>query len=367
MVSIIGGGPVGNYLAWKLAEDGVDVDVYEEHNRIGYPVACTGILTSCLKDFVKVKDDFVVNKVNQTKVYAPNGESVNFKLKNNFVIDRELFDCFLADKAKSAGVKLNLGWKFLKMKKNIDNGLSSYDLKFNKRRERSDVYVVGADGPNSSVAKSAGILGKKKFVVGHQARVKLKEKMDSSLVEFFLDKGDYIGWVVPESSNIVRMGVASKKCVERHFKDLIKKRPGKVLEWQSGVIPVYDPKIETEKNGVYLLGDAATQVKATTYGGIIPGMHAANALTDVIVNERKEGSYSERWKRGIGKSLFAHLMIRKMMNKFDKEDYNSLISLCKQDKVKNLISKHEREYPISLLMKLGLREPRFLKFLRFLF
>jgi digeranylgeranylglycerophospholipid reductase len=367
MVSIVGAGPVGNYLAWKLADKGVDVDVYEEHTRIGCPVACTGILTSCLKDFVKLKDDFVMNKVNQTTVYAPNGEFVNFKLKNNFVIDREVFDCFLADEAKSAGVKLHLGWKFLRMKKNVDAGLNSYDLFFNKKREKSDVFVVGADGPNSVVAKSAGILGKKDFIVGHQARVRLKDKMDSSLVEFFLDKGDYIGWVVPESNNVVRMGVASKKGVKGHFKELIRKRPGKILEWQSGVIPVYDPKIVSEKDGVYLLGDAATQVKATTYGGIIPGMHAGNVLADVIVNELKDGTYNTRWKKGVGKSLFAHLMIRKMMNKFEKKDYNDIISLCKQDKIKNLISKHEREYPISLLTKIGLKEPRFLKYIKYLF
>ncbi len=290
MMGIIGAGPIGSYLAGKLGAEGVKVEVYEEHKKIGCPVACTGILTSHLQDFFRVSDDYVVNKIKETNVFGPGGDFVNFKLKKNFIIDREKFDCYLADVAKSNGVIYNLGWKFLKLKGN--------DLVFNKCVRKSDV-VVGADGPNSLVAKSAGMFGKRNFVVGHQARVKLKEKVDSDLVEFFLDENGFIGWVVPESEKIVRLGVAVKKNAKSYFDKLLRKRNGKILGWQSGVIPIYVPKIVSEKKGVYLVGDSAGQVKATTYGGILPGLSAADVLADVIVNEKREGSYEKGWRRKI--------------------------------------------------------------------
>ena len=353
MVSIIGAGPVGNYLASQLSSKGEKVNVYEEHSKIGVPVACTGILTSYLSDFVKVSEDYIVNKINETHVYSPNGNFVKIKLKKNFIVDRTLFDSHFAEVAKSEGAKYHNNHKFVSMKNSV--------LKFqNGNKIKSDV-IVGADGPNSLVARSAGIFGDRKFVVGHQARVKLKKKVDSNVVEFFLGEGNYIGWLVPEDDKVVRLGVASHQGTDEHFKDLIKKRNGKVLGWQSGAIPVYDPKLKIEKDNTFLVGDAATQVKATTYGGIIPGMNAANALRDRIL---EGNSYTKGVKKGIGKSLKTHLLVRNIMNKFSENDYNDLIELCGNDSVKKLIYEHDREYPIKLLMSLAIKEPRFLKFLR---
>ena len=42
---------------------------------------------------------------------------------------------------------------------------------------------------------------------------------------------------------------------------------------------------KTKKDNIYLVGDAATQVKATTGGGIIQGLKAAQALTNSILNK----------------------------------------------------------------------------------
>jgi len=349
VVSVIGAGPVGNYLASLLSKKGVNVDVYEEHKKIGEPVACTGILTSYIKDVIKVNEDYVVNKVKETNVYSPDGNCVNFKLKKNYVIDRSLFDSYLADDAESNGVNFHLGYKLTGMKKNW--------LNFGNKKVKSDV-VVGADGPNSFVARSSGLFGKREFVSGHQARVKVKEKVDSELVEFFLGE-NYIGWLVPEDNKIVRLGVASKNA-NYYFNKLMKIREGKILKWQSGVIPVYNPNLKTENDGVYLVGDAATQVKATTYGGIIPGMVAAKVLSDAIVDDK---SYESGWRRKIGLNLRMHLILRRVMNRFSDKDYDELIRLCSQSKIRSLVNKYDREYPLKLLLLLGIREPRFFKFL----
>ena len=116
---------------------------------------------------------------------------------------------------------------------------------------------------------------------------------------------------------------------------------------------------------MYLVGDAATQVKASTLGGIIPGMMAAEELARAL----KEGkSYERLWRKKIGRELWFHLLIHKLMlQRFREKDYDTLIALVDQPRIRHLIGSHDREFPSVLLMKLALLEPRFLQFLRYLF
>ncbi len=358
MISIIGAGPVGNYLAARLARDGQNVQVFEEHQSIGAPVACTGILTSYLSDFFTVDPEYVVNTITATDVYAPDGSSVRIPLKKNFIVDRTLFDAHLAEEAQSSGVTYHTGWRFTDYQKKNNQ----YQLHFLQGKTATTNVLVGADGPSSAVARSAGIFGERSFVVGHQARVRLREKVDPSVIAFFLDEHNYIGWMVPETDRIVRLGVASHINVNKHFSQLLKKYPGILLGWQSGPIPIYNPRLDIEKDNVYLLGDAATQVKATTYGGIIPGMHAADVLSNVLHKQLSSGSYTKGVAQTAGKHLGKHLLLRKLMNKFTPEDYNRLVQLCASKRVRDTLHKYDREYPGKLLMALAVQEPRFLGF-----
>ena len=146
----------------------------------------------------------------------------------------------------------------------------------------------------------------------------------------------------------------------------MKKTGGTVLEWQSGTIPLYNPRLETgtsvHGHHTYLVGDAATMVKATTYGGIIPGMLAADQLASTILDGGDHLEYEARWKKAIGKELWLHLMIRRFMDRFTLTDYHALLSYVKQEKILSLISAYDREYPSKLLLKMLFKEPRFLCF-----
>ncbi len=366
MVSIIGAGPAGNYLAYLLSQQGEDVCVYEDHDIIGKPVQCTGIMTSYLHDFMPVDgwEDFVVNTVDGTRVFGPDDESVYVKLKKNFIVDRALFDQHLGGLARDAGAEYFYKHRF----RDCVFGKDGIRLGFAHGKIVHDRVLVGADGPGSLVGKSAGIFGKRRFVVGVQARVALREEIDPHVVDFYVDKNmdGYIGWVVPENDHIARVGVASYQHSHEYFQDLMKKRPGEILEWQSGAIPLYTPRLEMARSGrwgnVFLVGDAATMVKATTYGGIIPGMMAAEELCSVILEEKNALDYEAGWRKRVGKELWLHLMIRRFMDRFSLMDYKLFIQYVNQEKILDVLGAEDREYPSRLLLKILWREPRFLRF-----
>jgi len=56
-----------------------------------------------------------------------------------------------------------------------------------------------------------------------------------------------------------------------------------------------------------------------------------------------------------------------MLNKFSDEDYDKLLDLMSQNKVKRILKKYDRDTPIPLIANLLLREPRFLRFSKMLF
>lgn len=347
MISIIGAGPVGSYLAYLLAKKGWKVNVYEEHENIGLPVQCTGIVTSSIEKLIPIRKKFLVNKLKRVKVFS-NNEKLDIDLPmNNLVICRKEFDRYLAEKAMDAGAKYFLGWKFL--------DFDGKNIKFNKCVKKTDV-LIGADGVHSKVSKLLG--NKTKLITGVQARV--NTKVDKDCFETYFDN-DFFGWIVPESSSVARVGVISTKNPEIKFRKFLIDKVGKckIREYQSGMIPVYDKKLKIKKGNVYLLGDAAGHVKATTFGGIVQGMESAKILANCLY-------YKKNYKfnlRKLNKELNYSLLLRKKLNKFKSKDYDYLLKLVNQEKIKKVLSKFDRDKPSKIMFKLALKEPRFLRFL----
>jgi len=350
MIAIIGGGPSGCYAAYLLAKAGKEVSVFEEHNSIGKPVQCTGIVTSSINDIVRLRKELIVNKINRARIFSKEN-SVEVKLKNaNLVLDREKFDNYLAEKAKHAGARIYLSHRFA--------GNGGKKVVTSKKTIEAEA-IVGADGPLSKVAKMNNMFGKRHFWVGLQARAKLK---NDNAVEFYPNIGTF-AWVVPENKDVVRIGLFARKNAREIFNKFINKKTAKnsIIDYQAGLVPVYNPKQLTQKDHLYLLGDAACQVKATTGGGIIQGLTAAQALSDSMIRNR---SYEKSWRKRLGKDLWLHLKMRKMMDKFNERDWQLLVSLFKKNKNKKILEEYDRDYPSRFILKLLLNEPRLVYFAR---
>ena len=324
-MKIIGGGPAGTYLA-NLLQDEIKVEVFDKKPVIGKPIQCTGIFSEEIKNFVK-EDSFIINTTSKVRV---NGIEFNSK---NIIVDRTKFDQHLASK-----VKVNLKSEYqgnTKDKVKINNQLLPYN------------YLIGADGPFSKVEK-LNFNNKNDYVIGHQVRAKHESHND--IVDIYLDHG-YFAWIVPESKSISRIALITKNKSKDQFNSFIKQFKHKVLEHQSGLIPIYNNK-QIKKDNIFLIGDAASQVKASTFGGIIPAFKAAHSLKESILNNKPYKS---------PKDLKLHKTIYNKLNNMKKQKKLQLVTDL--SKSKHIIENINRDNIKKLSFKLLTTNPKLIKYL----
>ncbi len=363
-ISIIGGGPAGNYTAYLLAKKGHSVRVYEKDAQIGLPVQCTGILSDYFLTLMEPKQDFVENIIEKTRIYSPNGKHIELKIKKNYVICRKKFDNYLADLAKKAGAKYYLNHSFKSFEKGKEKNRLIVRLKNKEKEIHSECDIlIGADGPLSPVAKTTGMFDERQFFIGTQIETRLKK---DNCVEFYPYLGCY-AWIVPKNKETVRIGVVAYKKSPELFRKFASDKLGKIyvkktFENQSGIIPVFNPKIKVQKDNIYLVGDAATFVKATSGGGINQSLKASRILADCI---DKKKDYNKEWKKIMYRELLAHLIIHKMMLKFNEEDWNALIESFSSLKMKKILYSESRDRLLHMLFKIAIADPSLFRYVRY--
>jgi flavin-dependent dehydrogenase len=133
----------------------------------------------------------------------------------------------------------------------------------------------------------------------------------------------------------------------------------KALELQSARIPAYRhftrPWRRIAGCDVYLVGDAAAQVKVTTVGGLVTGLRGARAAADAILSGR---NYLRDLK-SLQRELSLHLFIRSVLNRFHTADYDRLLGLL-NEKIIEVLAHYNRDHAAKILWRLLLAQPRFL-------
>lgn len=359
-ITIIGAGPIGCYCGYLLAKVGHSVDIYEEHPEIGLPIQCTGLLTKDFDQFNLPKESFLINTFNEVEVNSPNRTQVVIK-QTEYLVDRHKFDQYFAELARKAGARIHLQHSLVRKE---GNTLIVKDIKHKKELKLTPEIVIAADGPLSKTAHAYGVYHpKRQNYYGIQAIV--EGKFASQRYQTFFGREvcpDLFGWIVPESATKARVGVASRKDAKKWFDQFVQKQGFKITEMQAGIIPLYNPKQELHSENCYLLGDASGFVKATTLGGLIPGLKQAEILADCITNRKDY----ERETKPLKKRMNLHLRLRKMFDRFEDKDWDKLIYLIGQPKMQQLLEQHTRENPLPLVVKTLFKEPRLVWLGRFL-
>jgi geranylgeranyl reductase family protein len=271
-ISIVGAGPVGCRTAELLAKSGHKVQVFEEHQKVGLPEHCTGIVSPRLLEVVKTKS--VINKAKYAQIF---GKTTKLEVKGTaYVIDRPKFDKERYKAAKKAGVQF-----FFNTRVRFDGK----DLHHLRQRIQSDL-IIAADGARSQIRSYYHLpsqpLSSAQYLVSGKFQ---KEKVEIHIWPHHNNPGLFT-WVVPQSNKLAKIGLACPN-PKQVLDNFIKKRipNGKIKKVMAGTVLIGGP-VRQDFGRVKLVGDAAGHVKATTAGGLVAGLMCAEKLAESI-NSKK--------------------------------------------------------------------------------
>lgn len=333
-VAIIGAGPAGASLAYFLSGFNLKVALIEKKKYADTPVRCAELVPKAITQLYSDKIDGINNEVSQMETYIE-GSLANIIKSPGFILDRNIFVDFLIkiflkkggtylnsstflnafyldnsrQKHKSdLSVKLaeNSSRKFLSA--NILNGISIKVKQKDKIINLKTKILVGADGPNSAVAKIMNSFSdtdnkvQKKipsgscYIAGFQENLTTETNYENNTKIFFyphLTCG--YGWLFPKKSSI-NIGVAIsmeavkrdglKNTYQRFKNELIKNNAISGNEKQNGVIsglvPVSGISPEVVKDNVMLIGDAAGLCNPITGAGNFNAAVSAKIASEYI-------------------------------------------------------------------------------------
>jgi geranylgeranyl reductase family protein len=365
-IAIIGAGPAGLYAAYLLARQGHNVTVFEEHDTIGIPIQCTGVVTEDILRFLpELKKSGSINNI--IKAIAVHSKKRSFKVKTEeYILDRSRFDQYIGRLAAMSGAVIRPRHAFMDIEK---GRLLIKNKSDDSIQQHAFDIIIGADGPRSTVAKVFFPKNRLECYLGTQATIKgdfLEPCYHAYLGDAF---PEFFGWVVPESKKHARIGLATKKKPRTYF-DAFCAQLGydkkDIVAHQGGLIPVFNPRNTwyAKKQGIhaFLLGDAAGQIKSTTGGGIIPSLRCATFLARCI----GQGHYSHYTTSPLlrhNRELYMHLIVRKMLDCFSDDDYDRLVAMCSRRSARRIFSRVSRDNSVRLAMRLFFAHPSFIRFL----
>jgi flavin-dependent dehydrogenase len=356
-VVIVGSSAAGLYTAAQVARGGQKVRVLESKARLE-PAARTLIVTDHFrKQLGTSAQESIVNEIRRFELFT-DGRSAQVSLKKpDLIIERSRLIPALAREAQHTGVNISFDTRFLGLAPN-GRGLRLQTETGGRREELHADSVVGADGATSRVARSAG-WPPIETVPLMQAIVRLPKDCppDTTRVWFVPDDTPYFYWLVPESAERGALGVIGEhgRDMKQHFVRFLEKKGLEPLEWQGARIPVYKRWVPVQRrigNGdVYLVGDAAAQVKVSTVGGIVTGFRGAHGVADAIL--RRGGNELGALRR----ELSTHWLIRRAMHHFQQEDYSRLVDMLDLSTRESLGEIH-RDESTRLLWNVIRRQPK---------
>ena len=351
-IAVVGAGPCGSFSAFIGAKSGTRVAVFEEHPTVGVPAHCAGHLSiSGLKRLgLRLPSFLVENTFRGVVFFSPSGKqfSVRFPSPVTCTINRELFDEHLANIASNAGAQFFLSSR---VKTIIEQQNGAKVIVASTRGRNESIMcnmIIDAEGVSSTLLKNVGLkpFNNEMLVKAVSADVDGVRDVESDRVEVYFGSGfadGFYAWIIPKRDGTAKIGLATKRdspkqCLERlinnHPITSSKLRKSRIMRVSYHSIPLGGPISKAYANGFLAIGDAASQVKPTTGGGVVMGLTcaqiageiASKAVKENIFSESLLKYYEEEWKQKVGHDLRAMLFARKLLNRLSDSEIDRIFA-----------------------------------------
>lgn len=322
-VVIVGAGPAGSTLAWKLAREGLKTIVLEgalfpREKVCGDYVEPRGLHILDQMGCLETLEATFPLPITYSSMYVDGRRCYIGRIpfygvhkhlpKYGYIVPRDTLDNIILQSAVKAGATAHQETYV------TDFSTNGTGVKLRARRHGERVVyrgriIVGADGVNSVVARGAGLLADDPRYIALSQRA-YADGYEGGIGEaaFFFDADFFpgYGWMFPMSQGRVNLGVGALKetcqrngiAVPQLFRDFFERlkrshprcRKLKLLRPPiGGIVKTYGGSGPNHFNNGLLIGDAGCFVDPMTGEGITPAMESALIAAHIILDVLPRG------------------------------------------------------------------------------
>lgn len=372
-VVVIGAGPAGSTIAYELAKNGVDVLLIDRKQEIGSIKRCAEGLSKKHLEACELKPSklWIRNEINGAVIHAPNNTSIEIK-NHGYIIERKVFDKYLAIKAAKAGADVRAGVNVI----NAEKGTVITD-KLGKIKTN---LIVACDGIESKIARMLGVNTTLKLndLCSCAEYELMNVDVNKEKIHIYLDNsiapGGY-AWIFPKNETFnVGIGVRASKyfyAIDK-LNEFVKKMEislNKVIEINIGGVPVGGILESFVSDGLLIIGDSARQVNPIHGGGIALAICSAKVASFVAIeaveardfSKERLKQYDELWNEKFGKKIKNLLKLRDVLEKMSNEELNEIANIIKTENIEKLM-----QGDLKILIKILVKHPKLLKYSKLL-
>ena len=385
-VTVVGAGVCGLIVSQKIAEQGYRVCVIEAKQDVGIETKCSALYSvrGIKKLGLKLEDALILNVIRGGRFFSPSGKTITAHSNKDraFVVEKKLFDKFLAREAAKSGVEFK--FKTIAVEAKIDNEVKLKTEGLHHNIIKSKILVL-AEGVKRRISKNLGFKSYNRFVSACRVEID-KAEIDEDIAEMYFTnkyaKGFY-AWLLHRGETCeIGIGVERgdpwyylMKFIRENSIANRKIKGKSFLEIARGFIPTDYPS-ECVRDRVAIVGDACAQNKASTGGGVVTGGICANILANACIKALENENFSkkflkkeykDKWREEIGKELEIHAMLREGFNSLSDEEIDTLFEIAISENLQDVLIKlPDTDRPSEFLNEIAKNDKLIEKFQRIL-
>ncbi len=314
-VIIVGAGPAGVTLGYELGRMGIRTLILEKEKFPRYKACGGGLNIKTVKSL-----DFDISSVIEDAIY---GAHITLRMSKQFTkrfehpitltVSRERFDHLLLQKAIESGCTV-------REEEKVDSvGIREDGVYVHSSRQTyPGELLVGADGANSIVAKSTGLMQDAFIDIGIESEVEvdavdLERWRNVVLLDLASIQNGY-GWIFPKVDHL-SIGVwgplACSKGLKAYYEEFTEKWKGsmkkyRVIRKSGHRLPIRRKGARIQYDRVLLVGDAAGLIDPLSGEGIYYAIRSAQLVAEVLKDHLEN-------PQGIPLSMYQALVDQELM------------------------------------------------------
>lgn len=312
---------------------------------IGQPLQCAGLVSTNINKVEDVPNKYIKNKIKGAYLTSPDNTTINVKKEGNaaYVLDRVNYDQYLSQRAENEGAQINLNSKVTDINTKIPS------ITVNNETITSNLLVV-ANGPTSPLIKKINPDIENNYFTAIQYTVKTDD-INTDYVNLDVNADILPGfiWSIPVSETRLRIGLFTPGSFDKANKLLqskIKQQNFTIIKKHYGKIPYYNSNKNIYKDNTILLGDAASQVKPTTGGGLIVGFNCTDMAVECTNkmleydNNKYLKEYLKQYRKTYKNEFKTQQTVQNILKSLTEDDMNYMFKELKECHVDTIISEY---------------------------